>query len=105
MDFYNVIFSLKSSGFITYFITFILIFAATYYLFLTIPLFGKDTQRKKLALVISFAVGLIFISNERYINAIHTTIQDYSYVIVMVVLIALIVASILYIAVNYSSND
>jgi len=101
MDFYNVIITLKTSGFITYFITFVLIFTAAYYLFLTIPLFNKDNQRKKVALVISFAIGFIFISNDRYIEAIHTTIQDYSYIIVMVVLIALIVASVLYIASQY----
>ena len=105
MDLYSAIYSLKNSGFITYFITFILIFTATYYLFLIIPLFRSDPQRKKLALVMSFAIAFIFISNERYIEAVHTTIQDYSYVIIMVVLIALIVASILYIGANYNNDN
>jgi flagellar biosynthesis protein FliR len=105
MDITSVIIDLKTNGFIDYFVTFVLIFAATYYLFLTIPLFNKDAKRKKVATLISLAVAFIFISNDRYIEALHTTVEDYSYVIVMVILIALIVASILYIAANYHEKN
>lgn len=100
----DIVIYLRTAGFIDYAIVFLLVFAATYFLFLNIPLFiSNPEQKKKLGLIIGITAGLIFISNDQYIEALKTTVMDYGFIIIMVVFIALMVASILYIASNYSN--
>ncbi|MEO2154923.1 MAG: hypothetical protein ABGW69_03900 [Nanoarchaeota archaeon] len=104
MDINGIITTLRYNGFIDYFIVFLLVFTAVYYLFLQVPLLSKDSTRKKLAMIVALASAFIFISNDNYIKALKTTVMDYSYIVIMVVMIALVVTSILYIGEKYEEG-
>jgi len=92
---------LTYSGFIDYVVVFILVFSIVYYLLRLIPVFKKN---KNINQLISFAVGLIFISNQNYVRVVKSIIYDYSVIIVTVLLIAMIVTFVLYISANYSNE-
>jgi len=93
---------LVNSGFIDYVVSFILIFTVVFYMLRIIPLFKKHKGANQL---ISFAIALIFISNQNYVRVVKYIIYDYSTIIITTLLIAMIVSFILYVQANYSKGE
>ncbi len=102
LSFKNAFEYLNTSGFIDYIVVFILVYTVVFYMLRIVPIFKKHKGANQL---ISLSIALIFVSNQNYVKVVKSIIFDYSTIIVVTLLIAMIITFILYTQTRYTAEQ